>query len=57
MAKCEICKKKIAVTFLGKVKGTIIKDKSGRKHIVCPECQKKFKTKEEILKQLNAPVA
>jgi len=52
MAKCEICKKKIAQTFLGKIQGTLIKDKSGKKHAICFECQKKFKTKEEILKQL-----
>lgn len=52
MAKCEICKKKIAVTFLEKMQGTIVKDKSGKQHAVCFECQKKFMTKEEILKQL-----
>ncbi|MBW2993143.1 hypothetical protein KY317_01050 [Candidatus Woesearchaeota archaeon] len=52
MAKCEICKKKIEQTFLGKFKGTIIRDKSAKSHTICFECQKKFKTKEEILKQL-----
>ncbi len=52
MAKCEICKKKIETMFLGKQKGTTIKDAKGKKHIICFECQKKLKTKEEILKQL-----
>jgi hypothetical protein len=52
MAKCEICKKKIAQTFLGKIQGTTIKDAKGKQHSICPECQKKFKSKEEILKQL-----
>ena len=47
--KCEICKSKIAETFLKKILGTYVKDKKGKKHIVCFECQKKFKTKEEIL--------
>jgi hypothetical protein len=50
--KCEICKKKIGETFLKKILGTIIKDSKGKKHTICFECQKKFKTKEEILTNL-----
>ena len=50
--KCEICKKKIGETFLKKILGTIIKDSKGKKHMICFECQKKFKTKEEILMNL-----
>jgi len=50
---CDICNKKIAETFLNKILGTFIKDKSGKKRAVCFECQKKFKTKEEILKSLG----
>lgn len=50
--KCEICKKKIEYTFLKKILGTVIKDDKGKKHIVCSECQKNLKTKEEILKNL-----
>jgi len=50
--KCEICSKKIGETFLKKILGTIIKDKKGKKHRICFECQKKFRTKEEILKNL-----
>jgi hypothetical protein len=53
MAKCDICKNKIAELFLGKIKGTVVKKAGSSKHYhVCFECQKKLKTKEEILKQL-----
>ena len=52
MAKCEICGKKITETFLGKVLGTYIKDEKGKKHIICFECQKKFKDKKKILENL-----
>jgi len=50
--KCDICKNKIEEIFLEKMLGTYVKDAKGKKHLVCPECQKKFKTKEEMLKQL-----
>lgn len=50
--KCDICKNKVEETFLEKITGTYIKDAKGKKHMVCPECQKKYKTKEEILKHL-----
>jgi len=50
--KCEICKKKIDETFLKKILGTYVKDEKGKKHAVCFECQKKFPSKEELLKQL-----
>ena len=50
--KCDICKKKIEETFLKKLVGTIIKDKKGKQRSVCPECQKKLKTKEEMLKNM-----
>jgi len=50
--KCEICKKKIEETFLKKILGTYVKDEKGKKHAVCFECQKKFPSKEELLKQL-----
>ena len=46
--KCEVCKKNVEVTFLNKPIGTYIKDKKGKRHLVCNECQKKHK-KEEIL--------
>ena len=53
MAKCAICSKKISETFLGKIIGTYVKDAKGKKHIVCFECQKKFKDKKEILESLK----
>lgn len=51
--KCEICGKRIKVGLLGKIKGTYIKDENGKLHIICDECQRKFKTKKEVLKQLK----
>ncbi len=52
MVKCGVCGNKLAETFLGKIKGSYVKDK-GKTHILCFECQKKFKTKEEILKEIS----
>ena len=51
--KCSICSKSIDTTFLGKILGTHVKDKNGRLHAVCFECQKKFHSKEEILKAMK----
>ena len=42
--KCEICKNKIVETFLNKPLGTYVKDKKGKKHIVCTDCQKNYET-------------
>lgn len=54
MEKCDICGNKIAELFLGKIKGTIVKKaKSNKQYYICFECQKKFKNKEELLKQIN----
>jgi hypothetical protein len=50
--KCEICKKRVKETFLKKIVGTYVKDEKGKKHLVCFECQKKFPSKEELLKQI-----
>ena len=50
--KCNICKAKIEETFLKKIIGTVMKDIKGRKHYVCPDCQKKHSTKEKLLAQL-----
>ena len=47
--KCSICAKSIDTTFLNKILGTYVKDKNGKLHSVCFECQKKFRSKEEIL--------
>jgi len=54
MTKCSICSNKIAELFLEKLKGTIIKKEgSNKQYPICFECQKKFKSKEELLKQLK----
>ncbi len=50
--KCEVCKAKIEELFLGKIIGSYIKDEKGKLHLICPECQKKYKTKKELLKKL-----
>ena len=50
--KCEICKKEIGKTILNKMIGTVVKDEKGKKHYVCADCQKKFGSKENLLKQL-----
>ena len=51
--KCELCKKAIAQTFLGKIIGTYVKDAKGKPHTACFECQKKFRTKEALLAQIT----
>jgi len=52
MVKCKITGKKIEETFLGKIIGTYIKDENGKKIPISREVQKKYRTKEEILKNL-----
>ncbi len=47
--KCELCRKEIAELFLKKIKGTYVKDAKGKQHIICSECQKHVKTKEEMI--------
>ena len=51
--KCTICNKSIDTTFLNKMIGTYVKDSKGKLHQVCFECQKKFHSKEEILKAIK----
>ena len=51
--KCEICNKAIETTFLNKLLGTHVKDSKGKLHSICFECQKKFRSKEEILKAIR----
>jgi len=50
--KCDICKKNINETFLRKLIGTYVKDKQGKKHVVCSECQGKLRNKDELLTKL-----
>lgn len=51
--KCDICKNKIETTFLDKIIGSYIKDSKGKKHLICSECQKTYKNKDEILLKLT----
>ncbi|MEM3154441.1 MAG: hypothetical protein QW165_02620 [Candidatus Woesearchaeota archaeon] len=51
--KCDICGKTVAETFLKKIIGSYVKDEKGKLHTVCRECQKKLRSKEEILKHLK----
>jgi len=52
--KCTICNQEIKELFLGKLKGTILKKPGSNKHYpICFSCQKKFPSKEEILKQIK----
>jgi len=51
--KCEICGNNISKTFLNKVIGAYLKDSKGKKHLICFECQKKFKDKKEILENIK----
>ncbi|MFT4303163.1 MAG: hypothetical protein ACMXYG_01240 [Candidatus Woesearchaeota archaeon] len=53
MAKCEVCKEKVAETFLNKILGSHIKDEKGKKHIVCSSCQSKLRDKTTILEKLK----
>ncbi len=45
MVKCDICKEKIATTFLGKLVGTVVK-KEGKPKQVCSNCQKEHAGKD-----------
>ncbi len=51
--KCAICSTAVAETFLKKPVGAYVKDAKGKNHLVCFSCQKKFLTKEELLKQIK----
>ncbi|MFP4119299.1 MAG: hypothetical protein ACLFTH_04560 [Candidatus Woesearchaeota archaeon] len=39
MVKCELCNRKIATTFLGKIVGTVVYDSGKKKRYVCKDCQ------------------
>ncbi len=51
--KCDICSGKIETTFLGKIKGTYVRDASGKQRAACFECQKKLITKDALLDALK----
>ena len=50
--KCEICGSKIEETFLNKIIGTYIVE-GKKKKAVCPNCQSKFKTREELAEKIK----
>jgi uncharacterized protein with PIN domain len=53
MTKCSICANKIQELFLEKLRGTVVKKEgSSKQYLVCFECQRKFPTKEEMLKKI-----
>ena len=56
MMKCGICNQEIEETFLGKIKGTVVRMKRGDKvaeYHVCDTCQKEFgeKIKEGLMEK------
>ncbi|MBT4540363.1 hypothetical protein HOC35_02520 [Candidatus Woesearchaeota archaeon] len=52
--KCDICKKKIAETFLGKPKGTYIYDENHKKKLICFECESRYKSdKSKMLEAMK----
>ena len=51
--KCEICGKGIATTFLGKVKGTYVKDSKGKLRAVCFECQRNIGDKAQLVMKIE----
>ncbi|MBS3123913.1 hypothetical protein J4437_04750 [Candidatus Woesearchaeota archaeon] len=52
--KCAICQETLGETFLEKVKGTIVrKPGSSKQYNICNNCQKKFKSKDELLKEIK----
>lgn len=54
MSKCAICGGQIQELFLEKIKGAIIQRKGSKKHYpICFSCQKRWKTKEELLEQIK----
>jgi uncharacterized protein with PIN domain len=54
MVKCSICSEKVQELFLEKIKGTIVKKEGFRKqYTICSVCQKKYKSKEEILSNIK----
>ena len=54
MVKCTICGNKLKELFLGKLKGTIVKKPgASKKYYVCFECQKKCKSKEELMEKIK----
>ncbi|MBI2662375.1 hypothetical protein HYX11_02865 [Candidatus Woesearchaeota archaeon] len=54
MAKCEICSNKLKELFLDKLKGTVVYKKGySKQYYVCFDCQKKFWSKEEMMRKIK----
>ncbi|MBU0471873.1 MAG: hypothetical protein KKF65_04560 [Nanoarchaeota archaeon] len=49
--KCDVCGKKVEITFLSKVVGAYMKNDKRKKKLVCSECQKTY-SKKDLLKKL-----
>lgn len=49
---CALCKAKIEKTFLGKIVGSYVRDTKGKKHSICPQCQKMHPNKAQIIEKL-----
>jgi hypothetical protein len=49
--KCSICNKRIEMTFMNKIMGTVY-TKGKKHHAVCNDCQKRH-TSKEIKEKLN----
>jgi hypothetical protein len=49
--KCSICGKRMEITFMNKIVGTIYK-KGKKRHAVCKDCQSRHSSKE-IKEKLN----
>jgi len=48
--KCELCKKNIETTFLGKIMGTFIM-KGKKKYALCFECQKQQGNERDVIEK------
>ena len=46
MVKCDVCKEKIALTFLNKVRGSVFYDENHKKRYICSSCQSINKGKD-----------
>jgi hypothetical protein len=44
--KCDVCGKKIEITFLNKMIGTSMRDAKKKKRNVCSDCQKRYSPEE-----------
>ena len=52
LMNCAICKAKISSTFLGKIIGAYVKDAKGKTRTICPQCQKRYPAKSDIIVHL-----